>query len=432
MNNLSQKGFNDYKFGIIMPALGRNLHDILNKESIAGMDWTQIKRLFTDIVSCVSYLHQQHGIIHGDIKPLNIMRNEEGRLILIDLDASVSFIKKETIGHKISTAYSPPEILYIDSISDKVKIKMKNNNDINFSPIIADPSFDSWSLGVVLYQMVCGYTLFHSNSDNIDDKNLYDIFEWNDKVRIEKLNKISNKVARNLVSRLLNKDPLKRLLPQDICYHPFLSGLSPIRMIGDEPAFDVFLSYRVAADSDTVEELYNQLTNNGIKVWWDKKCLQSGVSWEEGFCNGLITSKSFVCLLSENAMFNINKQNFLNLNETSACDNVLLEHQIALEFKELGLLKYIFPIFIGNIKKNDYLNRENFNWSNFNKLPDINVTAVQVKLNDHFNRLSLGLPTNSSYSPKQTLEAIKINNGSKIEGNIETSINATIKLIIDM
>jgi len=56
---------------------------------------------------------------------------------------------------------------------------------------------------------------------------------------------------------------------------------------GDE--YDVFLSYRVAADQKLVEELYWRLVgmmvmDNGrernLRVFWDKKCLRSGESWE--------------------------------------------------------------------------------------------------------------------------------------------------------
>ena len=61
---------------------------------------------------------------------------------------------------------------------------------------------------------------------------------------------------------------------------------------GDE--YDVFLSYRVAADQKLVEELYWRLVgmkvmDNGrernLRVFWDKKCLRSGESWEVCCCS---------------------------------------------------------------------------------------------------------------------------------------------------
>jgi hypothetical protein len=53
-------------------------------------------------------------------------------------------------------------------------------------------------------------------------------------------------------------------------------------MIGEEPDFDVFISYRVAVDFLHVKMLYDLLTAQGLKVWWDKECLQPGVNWKTG------------------------------------------------------------------------------------------------------------------------------------------------------
>ena len=68
--------------------------------------------------------------------------------------------------------------------------------------------------------------------------------------------------------------------------------------IGEDPEYEFFISYRVSSDFKHAEDLYDRLTNKGHKVWWDKKCLEPGVNWEEGFCAGLINSRQFVCILS--------------------------------------------------------------------------------------------------------------------------------------
>ena len=91
--------------------------------------------------------------------------------------------------------------------------------------------------------------------------------------------------------------------------------------------FDVFISYRVASDVDPAEKLYNELGKRGIKVWWDKKCLHVGLDWKEGFIMGLLTSRTFVSLMSQDAINHstISYQNYSKLTETSKCDNVFLE-----------------------------------------------------------------------------------------------------------
>ena len=195
--------------------------------------------------------------------------------------------------------------------------------------------------------MCAGEPLFLANDeDNMDDNNLEILYEWSDEFKAVKMMKILDSKARNLLGQLLNKNPLKRPSMQSISVHPFLTGKQSARMVGEVPEFDVFLSYRVASDVKHVEYLYNLLTERGIKVWWDKKCLLPGMPWEEGFCNGLIKSKSFVPLLSRNAIKNPSNfnMNFEKLTETSRCDNVYLEYRLALELREMGFLEKIYPV----------------------------------------------------------------------------------------
>ena len=127
-------------------------------------------------------------------------------------------------------------------------------------------------------------------------------------------------------------------------------------MVGEKPKFDVFLSYRVDADGGStlhkhVEKLYNLLIAKGLTVWWDTKCLKKGEDWEHGFCEGLVSSRAFVPLLSRNAINHptITWQNFSQLTADSRCDNVFLEHILAVELQELGLIDKVFPVLIGDV-----------------------------------------------------------------------------------
>ena len=108
---------------------------------------------------------------------------------------------------------------------------------------------------------------------------------------------ITDAKARNMVSRLLSRDPQQRMTMAAARVHPFVSGRAPIRLVGDSPKYDVFLSYRVACDADHVRILYEKLTAEGLTVFWDKLCLPDGVPWEEGFCDGLVQSKVHTCML---------------------------------------------------------------------------------------------------------------------------------------
>ena len=132
-------------------------------------------------------------------------------------------------------------------------------------------------------------------------------------------------------------------------------------MVGERPLFDVFLSYRVDADGAAtllkhVEKLYELLIAKGLTVWWDAKCLLKGVDWEQGFCEGLVNSRAFVPLWSRNAINHptIPWQNFSKLTmDQPRCDNVYLEHRLAMELHGLGLIEKVFPVLIGDFDSGD-------------------------------------------------------------------------------
>jgi hypothetical protein len=219
--------------------------------------------------------------------------------------------------------------------------------------------FTSGALGCLLYQILHPEVMplwSVGRDDNLSEEhsdkkdNLFDLCEWSNALKEEKLSVIQHPQGRNLLSLLLNKDPAKRPTLERILVHCFLSGLPSIRMIGDNPKYSVFLSYRVASNKDIADTLYELLTDEGIDVYLDSKCLKDGEPWEKGFCEGLVDSSIFVPLLSQSAINHPDKewQNFSKLQEDSRCDNVLLEHRVALELVDIGLIDKILPILIGN------------------------------------------------------------------------------------
>lgn len=238
--------------------------------------------------------------------------------------------------------------------------------------------------------------------------------------------KVRDTSARNLISRLLSKDPQRRPDAAAVLAHPFLSGRAVSRMVGDPASFDVFLSYRVASDSDHVQLLYNMLTvEKGLRVWWDKKCLKNGVPWEEGFCDGLVRSRAVVCLLSADAIAHPAnpRQSFAKLTGGSACDNVLLELQLALALRGLGLVDFIFPVLIGKRKVSATAEYESFDFSVMKDMPDLVVGSVVEKMNYHLDRQALGNALCPDQTVKETLALILANQGGFIRGLGETSFS---------
>ena len=104
----------------------------------------------------------------------------------------------------------------------------------------------------------------------------------------------------------------------------------------------VFLSYRVRTDADLAARFHALLTERNVNVWWDKVCLQDGADWEEGFVDGLFSSRVFVPLLSKAAL-----APYATLHADSPCDNMMLEQLLALEQMQRREMHAIFPIFLG-------------------------------------------------------------------------------------
>ena len=142
--------------------------------------------------------------------------------------------------------------------------------------------------------------------------------------------------------------------------------------------------------------------------------MESGKNWEEGFCDGLLNSKAVVCIISKQAINhpNVASQNFGHLTEKSRCDNVLLEHRLALELSSLGLLEFIFPVFVGNpvgpspsdsdspTPADTY---ETWNWSNMPASPDTHV--------QHLDAMALGMPLTTNKTVKAVVTEITSNQG---------------------
>ena len=137
---------------------------------------------------------------------------------------------------------------------------------------------------------------------------------------------------------------------------------------------------------------------------------------KEGFCDGLVKSMLFLPILSREAINSstIEKQNFSLLARSSSCDNVLLEHRLALELIERGILATIYPVLVGDIVKDgekdlytDYFSSGcHPNCTNF-----VVVDAVENTLQDQLNRLCFGTPLLDAMTVPLILESIVRNQG---------------------
>jgi serine/threonine protein kinase len=83
-SEVKRRNLEGYPDCIVMVAADRDLTTIIASENIAGKDWNQIRHVTLQVVEAIKHMHDRK-YVHGDIKPLNVMRFH-GRIKLIDFE----------------------------------------------------------------------------------------------------------------------------------------------------------------------------------------------------------------------------------------------------------------------------------------------------------------------------------------------------------
>lgn len=146
------------------------------------------RRIAAEIVLGIEHLHRL-GVVYRDLKPENIFIDAEGHMKIGDYGLAKHLMRAESGSGRLRTMsvcgtrnYLPPEML--------------NRKLYSFEA-------DMWSLGVMLFRMLCGFFPF-------DGEKTKDVFQRikRDSATIPSFLSVE---ARELISGLLLKDPKRRL-----------------------------------------------------------------------------------------------------------------------------------------------------------------------------------------------------------------------------
>ncbi|CAD8112692.1 unnamed protein product [Paramecium sonneborni] len=177
----------------------RSLEDVIKKHKILTEE--QAKILIRNILLALQHIHER-GVAHRDLKPDNVLINKKSLDIkIIDFGVSRRFKKyngREFVDVNMWTRtgnvyYAAPEILTGGGYDERV---------------------DLWSLGVCLFRILTGqFPFFEDSVLGTIEKILKGTFEFNENISL---------LAKDLIKRLLNPNPIQRLSAQLALQHPWL------------------------------------------------------------------------------------------------------------------------------------------------------------------------------------------------------------------
>jgi len=186
---------------------GGELFDrIISKGHYSEEDARQLSKTLCE---SISYLHSL-GIAHRDLKPENILLKDTTEAAMIKItdfglskifadDAAGEVVMRTACG---TPGYVAPEVLTHDAYSEQV---------------------DMWSLGVIVYILLCGFPPFYGDNDaqmfkKIKAANYKFLQPYWDEISEE---------AKDFVRNLLIVDPTKRMTAEKALQHTWLTHGKP-------------------------------------------------------------------------------------------------------------------------------------------------------------------------------------------------------------
>lgn len=173
----------------------------LQKEGRFGED--RAKFYIAELILALEHLHD-NDIVYRDLKPENILLDANGHIALCDFGLSKANLNNDGTTNTFcgTTEYLAPEVLLDESGYTKM--------------------VDFWSLGVLIFEMCCGWSPFYADNTQQMYKNI--AFG---KVRFPK--EVLSQEGRSFVKGLLNRNPKHRLGAlkdaRELKAHPFFQDI---------------------------------------------------------------------------------------------------------------------------------------------------------------------------------------------------------------
>merc|ERR1712126_192730 len=194
----------------------------------------EASNIIKDLAQAIKFLHNK-GIAHRDLKPDNVLcvsNNCPCPVKLCDFDlcseASIDITTPTLLTPVGSVEYMAPEVVNTFLIDDY-------DDDDDDESLCYNKKCDLWSLGVIMYILLCGYAPFfgHCGSDCGWDRGetctdcqerLFSSIKEGRLVFPEKHWSAISPLAKDLIQGLLVKDSRMRLDSNQVLDHPWITG----------------------------------------------------------------------------------------------------------------------------------------------------------------------------------------------------------------
>ncbi|KAK2818611.1 hypothetical protein Q5P01_024172 [Channa striata] len=238
-----------------------------------GLDKERVRFYAAEVCCGLMHLHQK-SILYRDMKPENILLDDNGHIRISDLGLAVRLSEKGLVRGRVGTlGYMAPEVISNESYG---------------------MSADWWGLGCLIYEMTAGQPPLrargeHPKASEMERRIQTEQEEYSDKF---------SRMVKELCCLLLTKDPKQRLGCQgsngkEVQSHPFFRNIN-FRMLeaglvdppfkpnprqvycSDVQDIDEFSTVKGVVLDQTDTSFYSKFNTGSVPIAWQNEIIETG------------------------------------------------------------------------------------------------------------------------------------------------------------